>query len=98
MARYSHGVLVVWSIAAAEARAAGAATLEPAHLMIGLSKLCDLDLDRDLGGGQRSATQPELRPSRRTSASPSPPTPSRSARSSRTPAWTGCASGAGCGR
>ena len=46
MAAYQQSVFVVWSLAAAEARSANAAEIEPSHLLIAVCKLCDLDLAR----------------------------------------------------
>ena len=45
MARYSQSVMLVWRIAAAEAYVGNAAEIEPAHLLLGLCKLCDLDFE-----------------------------------------------------
>ncbi len=44
---FSDSLLLSWRIAAAEAGAGNAQETEPAHLLIGLCKLADLDLDLD---------------------------------------------------
>ncbi len=43
---YSPSTIVAWNIAAIEAKTGRAQEIEPAHLLLGLCKLCDLDLDR----------------------------------------------------
>jgi ATP-dependent Clp protease ATP-binding subunit ClpC len=45
MAQYSQSLIVVWKIAAAEAHAANGTEIEPAHLLLGLCKLPDIDLE-----------------------------------------------------
>jgi ATP-dependent Clp protease ATP-binding subunit ClpC len=45
MAKYSQSVILAWSIAAGEAQAGNAMEIDPAHLLLGLCKLCDLDFD-----------------------------------------------------
>jgi ATP-dependent Clp protease ATP-binding subunit ClpC len=54
MTKYTPSIILIWSIAAAEAQAGHAAEIEPAHLLLGLGKLCDLDLD-ELRAGQPAA-------------------------------------------
>lgn len=48
MERFSPGVVMLWALAGAEARAGRHENIEPAHLMLGLCKLCDLPLDQVL--------------------------------------------------
>jgi len=43
--RFASSLLLAWNISAAEAAHGDAPEIEPAHLLIGLSKRCDLDLD-----------------------------------------------------
>jgi len=45
MAHYSPSLIFTWEIAAVEAKATNATEIEPSHLLIGLCKLCDLDLE-----------------------------------------------------
>ena len=42
MAQLSHSVILVMGFAEAEAHAARHGTIEPAHLLLGLCKMCDL--------------------------------------------------------
>jgi hypothetical protein len=42
--RYSNSVVLVWQVAEFEARQLEASTIEPVHLLLGLSKMVDLDL------------------------------------------------------
>ena len=44
MGRYSHGLIVAWGIAANEAHAGQAKEISPAHMLIALCKLSDLDV------------------------------------------------------
>jgi ATP-dependent Clp protease ATP-binding subunit ClpC len=53
---YSQDLVLAWTIAAAEAQAGNANEIEPSHLLLGLCKLCDLDLD------QLFAAQREVHP------------------------------------
>ncbi|MEG4962653.1 MULTISPECIES: AAA family ATPase [unclassified Microcoleus] len=46
MADYSPSLIFTWEIAAVEAKASNATEIEASHLLIGLCKLCDLDLER----------------------------------------------------
>jgi ATP-dependent Clp protease ATP-binding subunit ClpC len=46
MAGYSPSLIFAWEIAAVEAKASNANEIEPSHLLIGLCKLCDSDLER----------------------------------------------------
>ena len=46
MADYSPSLIFTWEIAAVEAKASNATEIEPSHLLIGLCKLCDSDLER----------------------------------------------------
>src|SRR5205809_4336419 len=46
MSSHSPSVILAWSVAAAEARAVQAHEIEPAHLLIGVCKLCDPELGR----------------------------------------------------
>lgn len=46
MADYSPSLLFTWEIAAVEGKASNATEIEPSHLLIGLCKLCDSDLER----------------------------------------------------
>ena len=67
MAHYSQSLIVAWSIAAAEAQAANASEIEPAHLLLGLCKFPDIDLNQflaaqpqaDLGLRHELATEME---------------------------------------
>jgi len=45
MAQYSKSVVLVWKLAASEAETGSSAEIEPAHLLLGLCKLCDLKLE-----------------------------------------------------
>jgi ATP-dependent Clp protease ATP-binding subunit ClpC len=49
---YPDSMMVAWLLAAIEAQEANASEIEPAHLLLGLAKLCDHDLD-DLDGAIR---------------------------------------------
>jgi ATP-dependent Clp protease ATP-binding subunit ClpC len=40
---YAQSVMLIWDIAAGEAAAANAQEIQPAHLLLGLTKACDLD-------------------------------------------------------
>jgi ATP-dependent Clp protease ATP-binding subunit ClpC len=42
---YSNSALIAWNIAGVEAQAGHAAEIEPAHVMLGLCKLCDINVD-----------------------------------------------------
>ncbi len=44
--RYSASTVLVWNIAGVEAQIAGAAEIEPPHLMLGVCKFCDLEWDQ----------------------------------------------------
>jgi ATP-dependent Clp protease ATP-binding subunit ClpC len=46
MAYYSSGVILAMQIAAAEAQSGNAAEIEPEHLLIGMCKICDLDVEQ----------------------------------------------------
>lgn len=46
MPDYSPSLIFAWEIAAVEAKASNATEIEPSHLLIGLCKLCDSDLER----------------------------------------------------
>ena len=46
MAVYAPSTVLAWNIAAIEAKSGHATTIEPAHLLLGICKLCDLDIDR----------------------------------------------------
>ena len=46
MAVYAPSTVLAWNIAAIEAKSGHASEISPAHLLLGLCKLCDLDLDR----------------------------------------------------
>lgn len=46
MAGYSPSLIFAWEIAGVEAKASNATEIEPSHLLIGLCKLCDSDLER----------------------------------------------------
>jgi len=46
MAVYSPSIILVWNIAALEAKTGRASEIDPAHLLLGVCKLCDLDPDR----------------------------------------------------
>ena len=48
MAQFSQGVILVLGFADAEAQAAGYGVIEPAHLLLGLCKMCDLPLQEML--------------------------------------------------
>src|SRR5262245_15501948 len=50
MARYSHGVMLAGGLAGAEAQSARCPVIEPAQLLLGLCKVCDLPL-RDVAPG-----------------------------------------------
>lgn len=43
MVSYSPSTILAWNIAAIEAKSGNAIELEPAHLLLGICKLCDLD-------------------------------------------------------
>lgn len=43
MVSYSPSTILAWNIAAIEAKTGNASELEPAHLLLGVCKLCDLD-------------------------------------------------------
>jgi len=61
-ARCSHSTLLVWTIAADEALAGNSEEIEPAHLLLGLLKLCDLGPDElaAVAAGAEAAVQREL--------------------------------------
>lgn len=44
LAHYSNSVILAWQVAEFEARQLKASTIEPVHLLLGLSKMVDLDL------------------------------------------------------
>lgn len=44
MATYSQSLILAWNLAALEAQAGNSPEIEPAHLLLGVCKLCDLDL------------------------------------------------------
>jgi ATP-dependent Clp protease ATP-binding subunit ClpC len=46
MAVYSPSIILVWNIAAIEARTGRSTEIDPVHLLLGVCKLCDLDPDR----------------------------------------------------
>ncbi|MDC0831885.1 ClpB protein [Geitlerinema sp. FC II] len=46
MAVYAPSTVLAWNIAAIEAKSGHASEISPAHLLLGLCKLCDLDLER----------------------------------------------------
>jgi ATP-dependent Clp protease ATP-binding subunit ClpC len=46
MAVYAPSTVLAWNIAAIEAKSGHATEIEPAHLLLGICKLCDLDIDR----------------------------------------------------
>jgi len=46
MAVYAPSTVLAWNIAAIEAKSGHATAIEPAHLLLGICKLCDLDIDR----------------------------------------------------
>jgi ATP-dependent Clp protease ATP-binding subunit ClpC len=48
MPRHSHGVILVLTLAEAEAHASGSALIEPAHLLLSLCKLSDLSIQEAL--------------------------------------------------
>lgn len=56
MQRYSPNILLIWSLAATEAVTSSADEIEPAHLLLGLCKFCDLDLDELYAGFQRQGS------------------------------------------
>jgi len=56
MTQYAPSLAIAWTIAATEAQAGNAPAIEPAHLLLGICKLCDLDLDELL------AALPQLDP------------------------------------
>ena len=43
MSNYSPSVIVIWQIAAVEAKKGNATEIQPAHLLIGLCKFCDFN-------------------------------------------------------
>ncbi len=43
MSNYSPGVILIWQIAAGEAKKSNATEIQPAHLLIGLCKFCDFN-------------------------------------------------------
>ncbi len=53
MPRYSPGIILIWNTAANEAVACGAEEIEPAHLLLGLCRFCDLDLEGLFAGNLR---------------------------------------------
>lgn len=46
MAVYSPSIILVWNIAALEAKTGKASVIAPAHLLLGVCKLCELDPER----------------------------------------------------
>ena len=46
MAVYSPSTILVWNIAAIEAKSGKSSEIDPAHLLLGVCKLCDLDPER----------------------------------------------------
>lgn len=46
MAVYAPSTVLAWNIAAIEAKSGNASEIAPAHILLGLCKLCDLDTDR----------------------------------------------------
>ncbi|MDY6940174.1 MAG: ATP-dependent Clp protease ATP-binding subunit [Cyanobacteriota bacterium] len=46
MAVYSPSTILVWNIAAIEAKSGKSCEIDPAHLLLGVCKLCDLDPER----------------------------------------------------
>ncbi|MCP2727297.1 hypothetical protein [Limnofasciculus baicalensis] len=62
MAHYSPSLIFTWEIAAVEAKASNANEIEPSHLLIGLCKLCDLDLERFFTGPpmEKQGQRPEF--------------------------------------
>jgi ATP-dependent Clp protease ATP-binding subunit ClpC len=62
MVQYAHSVVLAWDIAAAEAKVGNAVAIEPAHLLLGVCKLCDLPWDelRAVSPGADAAIHREL--------------------------------------
>lgn len=50
MIPYSPSTILAWNIAAVEAKAGHASEIEPAHILLGVCKLCDLDIRRFCSG------------------------------------------------
>lgn len=60
MASYSPSTILAWNIAAIEAKTGNATELEPAHLLLGICKLCDLDgesLPIEVNEGEKELVQ-----------------------------------------
>ena len=62
MPRYSPCVMLLWSIAEVEAQAGRRETIEPEHLMLGLTKLCEVPLAEALenAGEEAQAALPDM--------------------------------------
>ncbi|MEB3831041.1 hypothetical protein [Phormidium sp. CCY1219] len=60
MSEYSPSIRLAWKMAAGEARLTHATEIEPAHLLIGICKLCDADLAQVLAGKVLSERQKNL--------------------------------------
>ncbi len=62
MPQHSHGIILVLTLAEAEAHASGSVLIEPAHLLLGLCKLSDLPIQDVLAPARENAPQllPEL--------------------------------------
>ena len=51
MEKFSTGVILLWSLAGAEAKAGRHENIEPSHLLVGLCKICDIPINQVLQKG-----------------------------------------------